>query len=108
MESQSEWRRLLPVESVGRAVVIVQPAEAAIAFLEIGDGAEQMRSAKVGPQRVGDEDLGISDLPEQKVAKPKLAAGTDDQIGGGKMAGVKVFADGPFVARLLAQGRHGS
>ena len=45
--------------------------------------------AEVRPQRVGDPDLGVGDLPEQEVADAHLAAGADQQIGIGLAGGVE-------------------
>ena len=66
-----------------------EAAEAALAALVVGDGFEQMDAAKVGPEAVGDEDLGVGDLPEQEVGDALLAAGADDEVGVGHVRGVE-------------------
>src|SRR5271163_135517 len=75
---------------VGEAVA--ETAVAAFAALEVGDGFEQMHPAEVGPEAVGDKDLGVGDLPEQEVRDALLAAGADDQIGIGHACGVEPLA----------------
>src|SRR5262245_25617731 len=56
-------------------------AIAAVAFL-IGDhGLEQMAPPEIGPERLGDPDLGIGDLPEEEVADAHLTARPDEQVG---------------------------
>src|SRR4051794_18421847 len=72
-------------------------AVAAIAFL-VGDHRfEQIATAEVWPQRFGDPDLGVSDLPEEKVADPHLAAGPDQQIGIRLARGVEEIAEAALV-----------
>src|SRR5437660_12512869 len=56
-----------------------------------------MPAAEVGPQRLGDPDLGIRDLPEQEIADAHLAARTDQQIGIGLAAGVEEGAESLLV-----------
>src|SRR5262245_66625223 len=57
-----------------------QPAEAALATLEIVERRAQVVGAEVGPQRVDETELGVGELPQQEVREPLLAAGTDEQI----------------------------
>jgi len=47
------------------AAVFAESAVAALAALEVGDSFEQVESAEVGPVALGDEDLGVGDLPQQ-------------------------------------------
>ena len=56
-----------------------------------------MAAAEVGPERVGDPDLGVRDLPEQEVADAHLAARADQQIGIGLAGGVEELAEAPLV-----------
>ena len=44
---------------------------------------------EVGPERVGDEDFGVGDLPEQEVGDAVFAGGADEQIGIGDAGGVE-------------------
>ena len=64
-------------------------AVAALALLIGEHGLEQVPAAEVGPQRVGDVDLGVGDLPQQVVADAHLAARADQQIGIGLAGGVE-------------------
>src|SRR5262245_39775049 len=57
-----------------------QTAEAALARVEVGDAGAQMRGAEVRPHRVGENELGVGALPEQKIREPLLAAGADQEI----------------------------
>ena len=50
-----------------------QASEAAFAALVVGEGFEQMDAAEVRPEAVGDEDLGVGDLPEEEVGDALLA-----------------------------------
>ena len=68
-------------------------AVAALALLVVEDRLEQVPAAEVGPQRVGDPDLGVGDLPEQEVADAHLAAGADQQIGIGLAGRVEKLAE---------------
>src|ERR1700721_624659 len=50
-----------------------EATEAAFAALVGGDGFEEMEAVEVGPEAVGDEDLGVSDLPEEEVGGARPA-----------------------------------
>ena len=50
--------------------------------------------AEVGPEAVGDEDLGVGDLPEQEVRDALLARGADDEVGVGHVRGVEATRSG--------------
>src|SRR6266850_7798752 len=52
-----------------------EATEAALAALVGGDGFEEMEAVEVGPETVGDEDLGVGDLPEEEVGDTLLAGG---------------------------------
>src|SRR5688572_7051834 len=53
------------------------------------DGVDQVPAPEVGPQRVGDVDFGVRDLPQQVVAHPHFAARADHQIRVGLPRGVE-------------------
>ena len=78
-------------------VVLVQSPVAALALLVLGDALEQMMTTEIRPERGRDVNLGVCQLPQQEVAEPHFAAGADDEIGIGKMAGVEVLRDCIFV-----------
>src|SRR5437016_1708082 len=52
-------------------------AVAAFALLIIDHRIEQVPGTKVGPERLGDPDLRIGDLPQEKIADAHLAACAD-------------------------------
>jgi len=64
---------------VGEA--LAEASEAAFAALVGGDGFEEVSSAEVGPEAIGDVDLGVGDLPEEEVGDTLLAGGSDDEVG---------------------------
>src|SRR5882724_13705226 len=68
---------------VGR-FAFADAAVAALALLKLEQGLKQSRSIEIRPERFGNEDFSIGDLPEQKIADAHLAAGTDQQIGIGQ------------------------
>ena len=72
-------------------------AEPAVPALELADGLEQVLSAEVGPQHVGEHQLAVGQLPEQEVGDPELAGGADDQIRIGHVRLIEVPGDGPLV-----------
>src|SRR6266850_1535664 len=72
-------------------------AVAAVALLVGDDGFEQMAAAEVGPERLGDPDLGIRDLPQQEVAHAHLAARANQQIGIRLPRRVEEVAEAPLV-----------
>src|SRR4051812_7659265 len=60
--------------ATGRAVTPVTS-------LKLPDRRRQLFLAEVRPQRVDEDELRISGLPEQEVAQPLLTARPDDQVG---------------------------
>src|SRR5437868_5602653 len=72
-------------------------AVASIALLVGEDRFEQVAAAEIRPQRLGDPDFRVGDLPEEKVADAHLAAGPDQQIGIGLAGGVEELAEAPLV-----------
>jgi hypothetical protein len=84
--------------------VFVEATEAAVAALVVGDGFDEMQAAEVGPEAVGDEDLGVGDLPEKEVGDALLAGGADEEVGVGHAGGVERAGDGGFVERVECAG----
>ena len=78
-------------ERVGEGLVggFAESSEAAFALLIVGDGFEEMEAAEVGPEAVGDEDLGVGDLPQEEVGDALLAGGADDEVGVGHVSGIE-------------------
>ena len=52
-----------------------ETAMAAIVFLERG---EELRFAKIGPQSLRDDEFGVGNLPEEKVADTHFTTGADE------------------------------
>src|SRR5271167_2191851 len=59
-------------------VSVVQPAVAPLALLIFRDALEQMHSAKIRPQSRSHINLGIRQLPQQKITEPHLAGRSHD------------------------------
>ena len=74
-----------------------QSAVAPLALLEIDQRLEQPRARKIRPQRFGDVNFGVGDLPEQKIAHAHFAARADQQIGIGQSGGIEMIGDGLLV-----------
>src|SRR6185437_3127976 len=55
--------------------------EAALPAAVGGDGFVERLGAEVGPQRVGEVELGVGELPEEEVGDALLAAGADEEVG---------------------------
>src|SRR5438093_12224204 len=75
-------------------------AVAAFAFLKFEQGLQQSRAVEVWPERLGDENLRIRNLPEQEIADAHFAAGADQQVGVRQALGIQVprqlfLADAP-------------
>src|SRR5678816_4257307 len=82
---------------------LLDPSVPPIALL-VGDyGLEQMGHAEVGPQRVGDPDLRVGDLPQQEVADAHLAARADQQVRIGLAAGVEVRRKARFIDLIRSE-----
>src|SRR5689334_23282351 len=62
------------------AMATSHPTEASIATLIVHDRPIEIGCAEVRPQRRGDPQLRVSDLPQQEVRDPHLPAGADQQI----------------------------
>ena len=60
--------------------------------------SSKMNAAKVRPKALGDEDLGVGDLPQKIIRDAHLARGADQQVGVGHVRRVEMavnvfFAD---------------
>src|SRR5688500_1434250 len=74
------WRSSLP-DGRGLGLVGGDAAVPALAALVLEDGLEQLAAPEVRPERVGDPDLRVGDLPQQEVRDAHLAGGADQQVG---------------------------
>src|SRR2546421_5041762 len=73
------------------------PAESPLPPLILEDSLEQVASGDVGPQDGGDVELGVGELPQQKVREPALTGGANQQVRVAPGRGVEFGADGVFV-----------
>src|SRR5690242_10687998 len=71
-------------------VAVTDAAVAPVALLELDKGFQQPRAVEVRSQGVRNKYLGVPDLPQQKIADPHLAAGSNEQIRIGQTPGIKV------------------
>src|SRR5687767_10229038 len=55
-------------------------AEATLALPVGGERAVERGGVEIGPQRSGEMQLGVSELPEQEIAHALLAAGANEQV----------------------------
>src|SRR5438105_2970472 len=55
-------------------------AEPALTGRELVDALVQMRAAKLGPQYIDKDQLGVRDLPQHEVGDPLFAARADQQV----------------------------
>ena len=82
-------------------------AVTAFAFLVVEEGFEEASAIEIGPERVGDKNFGVGDLPEEEIADAHLAAGSDQQVGIREVGGVEVareivLGDEPALRTLVA------
>src|SRR6266850_4605737 len=84
-----------------RAELFAGAAEPAFPAAVGVNGASQCLSVEIRPQLVGEVELGIGQLPQQEVADALLAAGTDEQIGLGRVAHRQVRGKMGLAVRIL-------
>src|SRR3954452_3227135 len=58
----------------------LKSAITAFALLKCNNRVVKILLSEVGPQRFGDIDFGVCNLPKQKVADPQFTAGANQQI----------------------------
>ena len=69
------------VTRLRRLHLLAGAAEAPLALpIPIDRGVER-GGVEIGPQHVGEIELGVGELPQQEVRDPLLAAGADEQVG---------------------------
>ena len=61
------------------------------------NGGNELRLAEIRPKRRRDDEFGVTDLPEQKIAHPHLAAGADENVGIGNVPRPEMLRDDLFV-----------
>ncbi len=57
-----------------------QSAEATLARMKLMDRRLEINPLKVGPQAFGENELGVGDFPEQKIAQALLSASADQKV----------------------------
>src|SRR5687768_11580399 len=67
-------------EGLGGHELLAGAAEASLAAAIGGEGLLQRGGAEIGPQGVGEVELGVRELPEQEVGDALLAAGADEEV----------------------------
>jgi len=85
--------RFLMRNVVAPVPIAIQPAVTPLALLVLGDPLDQVRPAEIRPQDRRHINLGVSQLPQQKITQPHLAAGANHQVRIRQMAGVKMPPD---------------
>lgn len=68
-------------------------SEAALAVLEFSDSVEEILMLEIGPEEVGEKELGISHLPEEEIADSEFAAGADKEVGVGVFGSREIVAE---------------
>src|SRR5689334_2011719 len=78
---------------------------AEIVFFE---GGEELGFAKIRPESLSDDEFGVGNLPEEKVADAHFTAGADEQIRIGDVMSIKVLGENLFgdVGRIQLAGFH--
>src|SRR4026207_1713460 len=69
----------------------------AVPLLVCNDRFKEVFHAKVGPKCVSHPDLGISNLPEEKIADAEFTAGSHHQVGVRQAGGVEAGGEGRLV-----------
>src|SRR5580658_7762111 len=78
-------------------------AVAAFAAVIVAERVFEVALAEIGPHGAGEDELGVSGLPEQEVADALLAAGADDEIGVGHVGGEEMMREEILVDGLGRQ-----
>jgi hypothetical protein len=74
-----------------------QAAVAAFALLKIEQGLQKLGAREIRPEGFGHINLGVGNLPEEKIAHAHFAAGADEQVRIGKSGGVQVLGNHFFI-----------
>src|SRR6516165_11360268 len=98
MDSEDERRLLwpLPAREEGKSTLPqsgLSTAEAAATLLVGADRAQKIDLPEGRPQHVGEIELAVGALPQEKTGQTDLAARADDQVGIGQPGGVEMLGD---------------
>src|SRR6202034_2167543 len=72
------------------SLAVVQTAVAALSLLIFRNAFEQVHTAEIRPKRRSHINLGVRELPQQKIAQPHLARGSYHQVRIGKIPRIEV------------------
>ena len=75
-------------------------AEATLPMLVVEDRLVEIALTEVGPKEIHEAELRVGQLPEQEVADPLFATGTDEQVGIRYIPCYKIVAHG-FLIHIL-------
>src|SRR5216117_3155780 len=78
-------------------------SKAALALPVRGKRRVERRSIEVGPQRVGEIELRIRQLPEEKIADALLPSGADEQVRLGRVAHRQVGRERRLVEHRISR-----
>src|SRR5687768_13285991 len=79
--------------------LLARAAEAPLALAVRRDRLVERCAVEIGPQRLGEIELGVGELPEQEVGDALLAPGADEKIGFGRIAHREIRRERGFVHR---------
>src|SRR5438093_11323523 len=79
--------------SLTATVPSIGAAETSAPVLEVMNRLVEVLSAKVRPQGVGDPELGVCGLPEEKIRDAELAAGADQEVRVGQSVRVEAMPE---------------
>src|SRR3954451_7234272 len=77
--------------------------ETALPLLVFLDGRNQVIAAEVGPERGRDVQIGVSEVPEQKVADALPTRCANEEIGTGHIRGVELGREACFIDLIDAE-----
>src|ERR1700732_4140591 len=75
----------------------LERAKPPLALAVVDEGLGEMVATEVGPERRGDVDFGVGELPEEEVAQAHFAAGADEEVGVGIVAGIEMMIENLLV-----------
>jgi hypothetical protein len=76
----ADWRERRESALAGGGGGGVDGAIAAFALLEIEEGFQEACAVEIGPERFGDENFSVCDLPEKEIADAHFAGGANEEV----------------------------
>src|SRR5258706_13136328 len=99
------YRRARRRPALGGGKLLAGASEAAFAPPVRGERRFERGTVEIGPERVGEVQLGIRELPEQEIADALLAAGANEQVGLGSIVHRQVGGQVRFLDFVFCPGR---